>query len=341
MKIFSIKKSYNYELLRILGIQIYKKETYPNGNTKKKILCNIIKITKDNLKKRIYLMGIKIYSKICIENLIRSEIRSNRMIILNNIQKMLSTMQLHQKTFLEYKAINTGKAVVLFGAGPTLNYYHPLKNTINVGVNRTFLFDKVKFDYIFAIDKLGIEEYYEELIKYDCTKFIGNQDYGINWQIPESIVNKMHCKRYNTTTGMDIPNKFTFDIASEPLCNFRTVSLQAMQFILYTNPKKVYIVGNDCTNSTQGHFLGKTHDISFRGENLQENDYKIIQAWKSLVDFVKTYYPETDIISVNPVGLKGLFRDVYTKEYVKEHPELLETDIKYLEDEESEDKLCV
>ena len=27
--------------------------------------------------------------------------------------------------------------------------------------------------------------------------------------------------------------------------------------------------------------------------------------------FVETYYPETEIISVNPVGLKGIFKDLY------------------------------
>ena len=44
--------------------------------------------------------------------------------------------------------------------------------------------------------------------------------------------------------------------------------------------------------------------------------------------------PDIEIISVNPVGLKGLFRDVYTKEYVKNNPELFENvdNIEYYED---------
>ena len=32
-----------------------------------------------------------------------------------------------------------------------------------------------------------------------------------------------------------------------------------------------------------------------------------------LKDFVDDYYPDIKIISVNPVGLKGLFEDMYTK----------------------------
>ena len=35
-----------------------------------------------------------------------------------------------------------------------------------------------------------------------------------------------------------------------------------------------------------------------------------------------TYYPEVEIVSINPVGLKGMFHDVYTKSYLAEHPEI-------------------
>ena len=34
------------------------------------------------------------------------------------------------------------------------------------------------------------------------------------------------------------------------------------------------------------------------------------------------YYPETEIISINPVGLKGLFRDEFTKAFLKEQSEI-------------------
>ena len=31
--------------------------------------------------------------------------------------------------------------------------------------------------------------------------------------------------------------------------------------------------------------------------------------------FARLYYPDTEIISINPVGLRGLFRDAYTDNY--------------------------
>ena len=30
-------------------------------------------------------------------------------------------------------------------------------------------------------------------------------------------------------------------------------------------------------------------------------------------EFAETYYPDTEIISINPVGLKGVFKDEFTE----------------------------
>ena len=343
MKIYSITKTENYKNIKILGVSIYSKKI-STDYSKRKYLCGLFKKVHCNQKIRYYFLGIKIFSKNDNEAIVKKSVEMERILILKNLQKMISTVALHQKSFSKYKACHTDKIVCLFGAGPSLKYYVPTdSNTINVAVNRTFLYDKVKFNYIFAIDKLGVEEYYDQLANYNCTKFIGNQDCGANFQIPESVALKMNAIRYNTTSDMNLPNKLTYDISSEPLCNYRTVSLQALQFILYTNPKKVYIIGNDCNNSTGGHFIGKTYDISFRGENLAQNDETIRESWKDVITFTETYYPETEIVSVNPVGLKGLFRDVYTKPYIQAHPEILqeEGDIEFLEDEFIKEEICV
>lgn len=339
MKIYSAIKTKNSKEIKILGINIYSKISNIDY-VKRKYLYGLFKKINNNQEIKYYILGIKVYSQKKYVGIKETE----RIIILKNLQKMISTAALHKKSFAGYKGCHTNKKVCLFGAGPSLKYYVPLQNnkSINVAVNRTFLYDKVKFDYIFFIDKLGVEEYYNQLMKYDCTKFIGNQDCGSNFQVPESIALKMNGIRYNTTANMNLPNKLTYDISSEPICNYRTVSLQALQFILYTNPKRVYIIGNDCNNSTGGHFIGKTYDIGFRGENLTQNDEIIRKSWKDVISFTQTYYPETEIVSVNPVGLKGLFRDVYTKPYIEAHPEILEEEgaVQYFEDECFEEELC-
>ena len=48
--------------------------------------------------------------------------------------------------------------------------------------------------------------------------------------------------------------------------------------------------------------------------------------------FAEVYYPETEIISVNPIGLKGLFRDVYTESFLTEHPEIDKKTVEILND---------
>ena len=48
----------------------------------------------------------------------------------------------------------------------------------------------------------------------------------------------------------------------------------------------------------------------------------IILFWSQLKDFAACYYPDVEIISVNPVGLRGIFKDVWTESYLAEHPEI-------------------
>ena len=40
--------------------------------------------------------------------------------------------------------------------------------------------------------------------------------------------------------------------------------------------------------------------------NELKEDYKLMK------EFAGLHYPETEIISVNPVGLKGIFKEIYT-----------------------------
>lgn len=229
------------------------------------------------------------------------------------VKRLIATAELHKKTFAGFRNKFAGKNVVLIGAGPSVNKFKPIKNAIYIGLNRAFLLEKVKFDYLFSIDKAGIFGIYDEFIKYPCVKFVGDQNLGPQYQIPESVINKIkNVRRYKTDAGFQ--SQFATDIESMPLGNFNTVSLQAMQFILYTNPKRVYLVGIDCSGN--GHFTDNTKkkfkgfDLASRGENLAQLTNNSIAFWKSLKEFAETYYPDTEIISVNPVGLRGMFKDL-------------------------------
>lgn len=96
----------------------------------------------------------------------------------------------------------------------------------------------------------------------------------------------------------ELPDVFAYDLCVEELyCKGSTV-FAALQFALWTNPKRIYLVGCDCSNA--GHF-----------DNSNGNDMGVLlEPYKKFKSFASTYYPETEIISVNPVGLRGLFKDL-------------------------------
>ena len=48
----------------------------------------------------------------------------------------------------------------------------------------------------------------------------------------------------------------------------------------------------------------------------------ILQNWKILKSFADQFYPDVEIISINPIGLRELFKDVYTESFLKAHPEI-------------------
>ena len=238
--------------------------------------------------------------------------------LLVKIQRSLNIMSLHQKTFSEFKNIHEGQEIVLVGAGPTTAYYQYIKNIKHVACSRAILRKDINFDYIFAIDKIGIESIVPLIQNYknpNCVKFIGDINHGEGYQIPESFRLKCNARTYKTTCGITSA-RFVLDIDREPLGSFHSVAFQAIQFILFTNPKKIYLVGMDCAHQGS-HFAGKEHFVSSRGEDINLLQQAQIKEWKLLKKFVSLYYPDTKIISINPVGLKGIFDDIYTKTYLK------------------------
>ena len=153
----------------------------------------------DKQKNFIYFLGkkfeIKQKTQITIEDL-RKELINIKNETLKGVQRSITTAFLHQKTFAEFKNKHFGQDIVLVGAGPTLNYFNILENVIYLGLNRAFLKKEINFSYLFAIDKIGLisqeYDYFNDFINYkndNCTKFIGDQNLGIHFQVPAYLCN--------------------------------------------------------------------------------------------------------------------------------------------------------
>lgn len=244
----------------------------------------------------------------------------------------LEVSKLHSKVFPQFRHCNYGKNVTIIGCGPTIKYYNNEADFVNIGLNKAILLENINFDSTFCFDSGILEKCpgYLKLIKEKkYKKFIGKFLHPeFDYNFPEIIdEDKFNIYRYYGSKRHGFPNLREFeyslhtDISTYPLADFYSVSFAALHYALYTYPSKIYLVGLD-TAQTGNFFDGNT----------SYNYKKMIMGYKFFKKFAQIYYPETEIISVNPIGLKGLYRDVYTRSYVDKHPELLNENIEIIEE---------
>lgn len=210
----------------------------------------------------------------------------------------------HEEAFRVYKNKFAGRDVVVLATGPTLKQYLPLSGAVHIGVNNAYKFEHVVLDFLFTQDIHGLKEQIDEINHYaqeQCQKFYGDVLFCEHCAIPESDVIKANAKRYYTG-GMGSP--FLHDIASCLMPDFGSVVFSALAFALYTNPKRIYLVGCDC--SDLGYFDTDKPQVS---PSLKHDMPRILDGWKAFKKFAQHLYPETEVISINPVGLKGIFKD--------------------------------
>ena len=250
-----------------------------------------------------YFMGIRISHTLKYndeEFVKRNTNEHNR--IYAQIDRKQDVMKLHGESFSKYKGINKGKEVVIIGTGPSLANYQPIKGAINIGCNRAFQYDKIHLDYLFAADWYGVRPYIEEAKDYDCTKFYGTflDTKNIEFLLmPEYILEQADHRYY----CMLKPSEAYKDIDCYPLMNSGSIALSALNFALYTHPKKIYLVGLDTT--VFGNFDKKKQSGAPMNVELVKKGYNQIKK------MAYVNYPDVEIVAVNPVGLRGIFSDYY------------------------------
>lgn len=231
-----------------------------------------------------------------------------------DMQFLISTAHLHQQTFTRFKNINVGKEVAIIACGPSVKNYVPIPGVVNIGVNRSLYSDKFNLDYWFMEDLLNStreeRDFYNAYKGNNCIKFYGMSDIEdmripYDYLVPPEIESvRGKALRYRHDFGNGIKGweaEMAYDISTEPLAHFGSVVFSAVQFALWTNPKRIFLIGCDCTDV--GHFYNE------KKEKTCLNTEIILNGYNKLKKFVACYYPQLEIISVNPVGLRGLFRD--------------------------------
>lgn len=217
------------------------------------------------------------------------------------------------KAFEEYRNAFRGKKVVIVGGGPTIKCYKPMTDAIHIGLNWGWKEDNIPLDYLFTHDGMGqfltnpkMEDGFDKIRK---KIFVGKflDKYGaISFPEKFSVMNDKLIRYFASNEGL--AQQPYQDICHHPLMDFMTVAFSAIHFALFTYPKELYLVGCDTS---------RTRNIYYKTENnkydLHTDFVKLGYARVKM--FAELYYPDVEIISVNPIGLKGLFKDIYTDEY--------------------------
>lgn len=251
----------------------------------------------------------EIFDKKSLPNILEE----NRNALLNQIYVMQNILpDIHMRTFAKYRDSFKDRDVVLMANGPTLNRYTQdrwMKNSIHIGVNKVI--DFMELDYYFAGDWTGISRYgvLNKILRSNAKIFFAisglSDEYGTtSFATPLDFIKKcdasMFFSMHYASHQIIQP-----DITKHPLFGHGSCIHAPFHFALYCRPKRIYLIG--CDVSQDGHF----NDASSRERMHLLAQQRLKEEWRRMAQFAHYYYPDVEIISVNPIGLKGMFHDIY------------------------------
>jgi len=229
------------------------------------------------------------------------------------IEEQNEISAVNTKAFAGYQNCYRGRNIVIVATGPTLNDYEPIEGAIHIGVNTAYKKPEIPLDYLFVQD--GKPEFIKQgkfngIENIKCKIFMGRVLKSCTYEeieFPEQYRLKENVSNY-ILDHVGPTSKIYRDICHHPVSGWVAVVFSAFHFALYTYPQRIYLVG--CDVSPAGYYdgtLDKECLIDGKLSNVIKEGYQLMK------NFAQLHYPETEIISINPVGLKGMFRDIYTK----------------------------
>ncbi len=235
---------------------------------------------------------------------------ANELAYLVEEQNEVSTV--NTKAFAKYRNCYRGRDVVIVATGSTLNMYQPIKGAVHIGVNTAYKKPEIPLDHLFVQD--GRPEFisqgkFDGIENVKCRIFMGRilkRTYTEEIEFPEEYrlcenVEDFMIDRWDT-------KRIYRDICHHPVSGGYAVTLSALHFALYTYPERIYLAG--CDNAPTGYYDGTINKSTLIDGEVAD---RLKEKYQEMKRFAQIHYPETEIISINPVGLKGMFNDIYTR----------------------------
>ena len=213
----------------------------------------------------------------------------------------------YDANFLEFFRKHAGQTVLLFGTGPTLNVYNDEKipkSFIRIGVNEMIDCKKVDLDYYFIGDAKNTKEGFnsnQELYRAympRIEKFVRRRAIGSS--APPMPLDILNAKYYNIKALQLSEHVKSCDILSkhlpEGMTDCGSITFEALQFALWIGASRIVLIGQDSTYK-KGNFLSP--------KNTSGEAYvtRLLRTWKKVKEFIDEFYPDVEVVSLNPVAL--------------------------------------
>ena len=313
----------NWDKIKVLGITIKQKRRERNFISDE-YLSGVFGRRKFDFYTEFRVFNVKFGKRISLRRFLTCLVDRQNKDIRRELQRAVAVYSLHQTVFPGFRNIYRGRDIVVCGAGPTLSAYSPLPKCIHIGVNRVFMNSRIPLDYLFLLDFPAMRNALKSVAGYrigKCKKFYGQLlEQNHPFFIPDGVLPEQDVYRYwvdDSTFTFD--EDFHYDLSTQTLPCFFSIIFQAISFALWTHPKQIFLVG--CDANFNGHFDGTpmaSNDKHWQYLHHERN----YDGWNKLKKFLSVYYPDVKIISINPVGLKGMFSDMYTQEYLDKNPRI-------------------
>tara|TARA_Y100001970_G_C14153313_1_gene814006 strand:- start:723 stop:1412 length:690 start_codon:yes stop_codon:yes gene_type:complete len=222
----------------------------------------------------------------------------------------MNIIKIYHKELLKYKNKHKGETCYIFGSGPTFNSFKLQEPGIFIGCNHIIKHEYIKKnlkyyffghgytiytseDSIYGNHKKEVDNLGNEVEKF-CMVSRDN-DFSFHNFTEESIKNLKDINAIPCDMNLTHIN---IELDKEAFLN-HSIVFPAIQFALYAGFSKIYLVGCDCNCMGYNTYF-------FRNIEQKNLDYSLISFWKQMYNFKKETFPNTKIININPIGLKGL-----------------------------------